>query len=191
MHSLGLNSGPLLEQNGSRQQWGAVNNSANAAAMLQLQQRQRQQQQQQQASMTNRQQPPQQLTDIWSQPSALSLHQNGGSQSSQPFSAQQQPAAAKGKVTGSNGPFAAHQASGSAFHQVPLSQQQQQQYPGLQQRQGRGRAATNTPHFAGSGAMNGTANGHLSSTGTQSEDDELLSGVFNKVWEDNLQVWYA
>ncbi|KAL0044010.1 hypothetical protein WJX82_001910 [Trebouxia sp. C0006] len=81
--------------------------------------------------------------------------------------------------------------SGSAFqqHQVPFSHQ----YPGLQQQQqqqqGRGGGfggRVNGNHFAGS-SMNGMANGHMSSTGTQSEDDELLSGVFNKVWEDNLQ----
>ncbi len=187
-HGLGLPPGSLLDPGMSR----GMDPNINAAALHR--QRQLQQQQQQQAGVTSRQQQPQtqqQLADIWAQPS-LGLHQNGGmsAQSSGPFGSHQQPSVPKGKSAG-NGPFAAHQGAGSAFqqHQVPFSQQQ---YPGLhQQQQGRGDRFASRPangnHFAGS-SMNGLANGHLSSTGNQSEEDELLSGVFTKVWEDNLQV---
>ena len=161
-----------------------VNGQQQPAQLSHVHHRHHHQQQQQQL-----QQQQQQLADIWSQPS-LGAHENGGaSQASGPFSAHQQPSVPKGKPA-STGSFAAPQASGSAFqqHQVPFSHQ----YPGLQQQQQQGRGGSfggrmNGNHFAGS-SMNGMANGHMSSTGTQSEDDELLSGVFNKVWEDNLQV---
>jgi len=188
IHTIGVPPGSLLDP--------ATNQGvepSSSAALQQLQRQQQAQQQQHQAGVSVRQQQlqqqQQQLADIWSQPS-LGAHENGGaSQASGPFSAHQQPSVPKGKPA-STGSFAAPQASGSAFqqHQVPFSHQ----YPGLQQQQQQGRGGSfggrmNGNHFAGS-SMNGMANGHMSSTGTQSEDDELLSGVFNKVWEDNLQV---
>lgn len=187
MHGLGPTPGPLLDPGLNRPL-----DPNNPAALQRLQRQRQMQQQQQQTGVNVRQQPSQQqqLAEIWSQPS-LGVHQNGGTASAPgPFAAHQQPpAAAKGKPVG-NGPFAAHQGSGSAFpqHQAPFSQQ----YNGLQQQQQQGRGGrfggrANGGHFGGP-SMNGMANGHLSSTGTQSEDDELLSGVFTKVWEDNLQV---
>ena len=195
-HTMGLSQGSLLDP--------ATNRGVEPSSSAALQQLQRQQQAQQQAQQQQHQggvsvrqqqlqQQQQQLADIWSQPS-LSAHLNGGGvpQAAGPFSAHQQPSVPKGKPA-PTGSFAAPQGpSGSAFqqHQVPFSHQ----YPGLQQQQqqqqGRGGGfggRVNGNHFAGS-SMNGMANGHMSSTGTQSEDDELLSGVFNKVWEDNLQV---
>ncbi len=186
-HTIGVPPGSTLDPAANR---GAEPSSS--AALQQLQRQQQAQQQQHPAGVSVRQQQlqqQQQLADIWSQPS-LGAHQNGGgaSQASGPFSAHQQPSVLKGKPA-PTGSFAASQGpSGSAFqqHQVPFSHQ----YPGLQQQQGRGGGfggRVNGNHFAGS-SMNGIANGHMSSTGTQSEDDELLSGVFNKVWEDNLQV---
>ncbi len=187
-HTIGVPPGSGLDPAANR---GAEPSSS--AALQQLQRQQQAQQQQHQGGVSVRQQQlqqqQQQLADIWSQPS-LGAHQNGGaSQAAGPFSAHQQPSVPKGKPA-STGSFAAPQGpSGSAFqqHQVPFSHQ----YPGLQQQQqGRGGSfggRMNGNHFAGS-SMNGMANGHMSSTGTQSEDDELLSGVFNKVWEDNLQV---
>ncbi len=189
-HTIGVPPGSSLDPAANR---GVEPSSS--VALQQLQRQQQAQQQQHQAGVSARQQQlqqQQQLADIWSQPS-LGAHQNGGgsSQAAGPFSAHQQPSVPKGKP-GPTGSFAAPQGpSGSAFqqHQVPFSHQ----YPGLQQQQqqqGRGGGVggrVNGNHFAGS-SMNGMANGHMSSTGTQSEDDELLSGVFNKVWEDNLQV---
>ena len=153
---------------------------------------QRHQQHQQQGSalpQQQQQQQQQQLADIWLQPS-LRTHQNGTASPSGAFAAHQQPSGAKGKPA-ANGPFTAHQPAASGFqqHQPPFPQQQDS---GLQQQQQQGRgnraggAAVGTQF--GAGAMNGMTNGHMSSTGTQSEEDELLSGVFNKVWEDNLQV---
>ena len=188
-HTIGVPPGSSLDPAKNR---GVELGSS--AALQQLQRQQQAQQHQHQAGVSVRQQQlqqqQQQLADIWSQPS-LGPHQNGGaaSQASGPFSAHQQPSVPKGKPA-STGSFAAPQGpAGSAFqqHQVPFSHQ----YPGLQQQQqGRGGGfggRVNGNHFAGP-SMNGMANGHMSSTGTQSEDDELLSGVFNKVWEDNLQV---
>lgn len=187
-----------------QQQLNSLNRGLDGNAALQQMQRQRllqQQQQQQQASLLPRHLQQQQLADIWLQPS-VALKQNGStSRATGAFAAHQQPANAKGKGV-PNGPFAAaHQSAAAAFHQ----QQQQQQAPFLQQqysglhsqsqsrsnRQGlngsvNGNQYANVP-LNGSG-VNGTANGHLSSAGTQSEEDELLSGVFAKVWEDNLQV---
>ena len=185
-HGLGVPSGSLLDP--GRNRGVDVNSNVNVSAAA-LQQLQRQQhlelQRQHQGGVAARQQPQQQLADIWSQPS-LSMHQNGGSstQPAGPFAAHQPPSVPKGKSS-SNGPFSAHQAAASAFqqHQVPISQQQ---YSGQQQGRYGNRSDNGSYHAAPS--MNGMANGHLSSTGTQSEEDELLSGVFTKVWEDNLQV---
>ena len=188
-HTMGLSQGSLLDSATNR---GVEPSSSAALQQLQRQQQAQQQQHQGGASVRQQQlQQQQQLADIWSQPS-LGAHQNGGGapQAAGPFSAHQQPSVPKGKPA-PTGSFAASQGpSGSAFqqHQMPFSHQ----YPGLQQQQQQGRGGgfggrVNGNHFAGS-SMNGMANGHMSSTGIQSEDDELLSGVFNKVWEDNLQV---
>ena len=152
-----------------------------------LQQQQSQQQQQQAGLLPRQQQQQQQLADIWLQPS-LGVQQNGStSRPAGTLTSHQQPPPSKGKAS-ANGLFGAHQPPASAFQHQQQQQQQspflQQQYSGLhQQQQGRG----NGHHF-GAASMNSMANGHLSSAGTQSEEDELLSGVFAKVWEDNLQV---
>ena len=161
-----------------------------------LQQQQSQQQLQQQAGLLPRQQQQQQqqqqqLADIWLQPN-LGVQQNGStSRPAGSHTSHQQPPASKGKAA-ANGPFGAHQPPASAFHHQQQQQQSpflQQQYKGLhQQQQGRGSGSGN--HF-GDASMNGMANGQHSSAGTQSEEDELLSGVFAKVWEDNLQVCCA
>ena len=158
---------------------------------LQQMQRQRLLQQQQQGNALPQQKQQQQLADIWLQPNQ-GVHQNGtASRPSGAFAPHQQPSGTKGKPA-ANGPFAAHQPPASAFLQHQPSFPQQQQYNGLQQQQQQSRgsrsAATANGAQFGAGAMNGMTNGHLSSTGPQSEDDELLSGVFTKVWEDNLQV---
>ena len=166
-----------------------------------LQQQQSQQQQQrQQAGLLPRQQQQQQqqqLADIWLQPSVGVQQNTLPTRSAGSYTSHQQPAGSKGKAAAS-GPFAAHQPPASAFHHHQQRQQSpfvHEQYSGLQQQQqqqGRGSRAgpsgpVNGNHY-GAASMNGMTNGHLSSAGTQSEDDELLSGVFAKVWEDNLQV---
>ena len=157
-----------------------------------LQQQQSQQQQQQQTGLLPRQQQQQQqqqLADIWLHPS-LGVQQNGlTSRPAGSHTSHQQPPGSKGKAA-ANGPFGAHQPPAPAFHHHQQQQQSpflQQQYTGPHQQHQQGRG--NGSHF-GAASMHGIANGHLSSAGTQSEEDELLSGVFAKVWEDN-QVCYA
>lgn len=153
-----------------------------------LQPQQTQQQQQQTGLLPRQQQQQQQLADIWLQPS-LGVHQNGStSRPASSLASHQQPPASKGKAA-AKGPFGAHQPPASAFQQQQQQQSPflQQQYSGLHHQQ-QGRGSGN--HF-GAASMNGMANGHRSSAGTQSEEDELLSGVFAKVWEDNLQVCCA
>lgn len=182
-----------------QQQLNTLNRGLDGNAALQQMQRQRLLQQQQQASLLPRhQQQQQQLADIWLQPSA-GLQQNGSaSRATGAFATHQQPPNPKGKAM-PNGPFAAHQSAAAAFHQ------QQQQAPFLQQQfnglHSQPQSRSTRPGLNGSvhgnqyggmplngSGVNGIANGHLSSAGTQSEEDELLSGVFAKVWEDNLQV---
>ena len=166
------------------------------AALQQMQHQrllqQQQSQQQQQAGLLPRQQQQQQLADIWLQPS-VGVQQNGSaSRPAGSFASHQQPPGSKGKAA-ANGPFAAHQPPVSAFQQQQQSPFLQQQFSGLHpQPQGRGNRSGvngngNGSQF-GAASMNGMPNGHVSSAGTQSEEDELLSGVFAKVWEDNLQV---
>lgn len=83
-------------------------------------------------------------------------------------------------------------AAASSHQQQPTFGQQRQtvtQHRGLQAgRFGNGHAGASAAASAG-GCANGLPNGQLHSSGVQSEEDELLSGVFNKVWEDNLQVY--
>ena len=187
-----------------QQQQNSLNRGLDGNSALQQLQHQRilqQQQQHQQATLLPRQQQ-QQLADIWLQPS-IGLQQNASaSRATGAFASHQQPPTAKGKAV-PNGPFAAHQSPVAAFHQQPQQQLPflQQQYNGLPlQPQSR----SNRPGLNGSvngnqygsaslngAGVNGGANGHMSSAGTQSEEDELLSGVFAKVWEDNLQVSHA
>ena len=151
----------------------------NAARQHQLQQQQQQQQQQ--------------LSDIWQQP-AIGLQQNGHGRSTGFFNASQPhpPSASGQSSTGSLGSARNQNTFGSgadagAFAQQPVQRQSASQQRGLQQGRFAGGHGNASAGVSGNGLANGL-NEHLQSNGAQSEEDELLSGVFNKVWEDNLQV---
>ena len=189
--SMGALSHGLPAQSASLLESGASLGIGSNPGTLQQLQRQRMQLN---GVRSQQQQQQQQLSDIWQQPS-LRPQQKGGRPTSGLYPPHQQPPG-KGSVStfgGAQLPTSLSAGNGPAFQQQPdfasssLQRQPAGHKAGQQGKRGQGHA-NQANSAAASNAAAVMASRHLSSNGNQSEDDELLSGVFNKVWEDNLQV---